>query len=148
MHKAIVLGLALTGAALCAGSAEAQVSINLNIAPPPIVFKAPPRVVAIPQTPVAQVADTSFNVFFYGGRYYSHHNGSWFISVSHGGPWAFVPQHEMPRQVLVVPARFYKIKPGHGKKHAHWHHDHDRKHGRRDHDHDRHHGRGRGRDRD
>src|SRR5437016_12789890 len=48
-------------------AADAQVSVNVNVGPPPVIFPAPPRVVLVPQTPVYYAPDTSYNVFFYQG---------------------------------------------------------------------------------
>jgi hypothetical protein len=97
-------------------AAEAQVSVNVNVGPPPVIFAAPPRVVLVPQTPVYYAPDTSYNVFFYEGRYYSYHNGAWFLANGHGGPWALVPIEAVPRPVIGVPVRYYKIPPGQLKK--------------------------------
>jgi len=138
MGKATIAALVIVGAALSALPAQAQVSVNVNIGPPPVIFAAPPRVVVIPQTPVYYAPDTSYNVFFYQGRYYSFHDGGWFLAISHRGPWAFVPVEHVPRPVLLVPVRYYKIPPGQAKKMATWERGHDR-------DDDRDRGRGHGR---
>jgi hypothetical protein len=112
-------------------AAEAQVSVNVNVGPPPIIFPAPPRVVLVPQTPVHYVPATTYNVFFYNGRYYSFHEGAWFLASSHAGPWAFLPAPQVPPPVLAVPVRYYKIPPGHAKKLDRWEgRDDDRGHGR------------------
>jgi hypothetical protein len=116
MSKGIFLGFVMAAATLFALPAEAQVSVNVNVGPPPVIFSAPPRVVVVPKTPVYYAPDTSYNVFVYEGRYYSFHNGAWFLATSHGGPWAFVPVEHVPRPVVAVPARYYKIPPGQAKK--------------------------------
>ena len=96
--------------------AGAQVSVNVNVGPPPIIFPAPPRVVVVPQSPVYYAPATSYNVFFYGNRYWSFHEGAWFVTPSHAGPWTFVPVAQVPGPVLAVPVRYYKIPPGQAKK--------------------------------
>ena len=98
-------------------TSTAQVSVSINVPPPPIIFPAPPRVVAVPQTPVFYVPDTSYNVFVYENRYYNYYDGAWFIARSHGGPWVLVPPDRVPRPVLAVPVRYYKTPPGHAKRH-------------------------------
>ena len=118
MGKTVIVGFLIAGAVLCALPAAAEVNVNVSIGPPPVIFAAPPRVVAIPQTPVYYAPDTSYNVFVYGGRYFSFHEGNWFMAPSHGGPWAFVPVEQVPRPVIGVPVRYYKIPPGHAKRWA------------------------------
>ncbi len=99
--------------------AAAQVSINVAIVPPPVIFPAPPRVVVVPNTPVAYVPTTTYNVFFFDGRYWSFHEGAWFLATSYRGPWVFVPVAHVPRPLIEVPVRYYKVPPGHAKKFAH-----------------------------
>jgi hypothetical protein len=144
MGRTVIVMLVVAGAVLSALPAAAQVSINVNVGPPPVIFAAPPRVVVIPQTPVYYAPDTTYNVFFYDGRYYSYHNGAWFLATSHAGPWAFVPVEHVPRPVVLVPARFFKIPPGQAKKIARGEgRERDRDDDRdRDRDHRRGHGRG------
>jgi hypothetical protein len=129
MGKTVVVGILAAAAALCAVPVSAEVNVNINVGPPPVIFAAPPRVVAIPQTPVYYAPDTTYNVFLYGNRYFSFHDGNWFIAASHGGPWAFVPVEQVPRPVIAVPVRYYKVPPGHAKKWAHRDDDHGRGHG-------------------
>ena len=115
MGKTGIAVLLCAGALVVSARADAQVSVNVNIGPPPVIFAAPPRVIVVPQTPVYYVPDTTYNVFVYGGRYYSFHNGAWFLATSHGGPWAFLPVEHVPRPLIMVPTRYYKVPPGHAK---------------------------------
>ena len=89
------------------------------VAPPvvihPPVLVSPPRVVIVPGTQVYTVPSASFNVFVYGGQYYSYHQGSWFHSPRHGAPWTPVAVTHVPAQVRAVPAKHWKIPPGQEK---------------------------------
>ena len=118
MRKLVVLGF-LMAAPLTATPAAAQVSVNVNIGPPPIIFAAPPRVLIVPQTPVYYVPDTTYNVFFFQDRYWSFHEGHWFLANSHRGPWISINIGQVPQPVRGVPVKYYKVPPGHAK-HGHW----------------------------
>jgi len=113
--KRAVMTVVFAGAALCALAAQAQVSVNINVGPPPVIFHSPPRVVAVPRTPVYYVPDTTYNVFVHDRTYWSFHDGAWFHATSHGGPWAYVPVERVPGPVLAVPVKYYKVKPGHAR---------------------------------
>lgn len=98
-------------------AADVSVGINIGVPPPPaIVLPAPPPLVVVPGTPVYYAPSLSVNFFAYSGRYYSHHNGAWFMASSHAGPWNFVAVERVPRPVLAVPVTYYKVPPGHVKK--------------------------------
>jgi hypothetical protein len=115
MVKALIT-LLIAGAMLHAPTVQAQVSVNVNIGPPPILFPAPPRVVIVPDTRVYYVPDINYNVFVYENRYYSFHEGGWFFATSHSGPWVVVPVERVPRAVVGVPVKYYKVPPGHAKR--------------------------------
>jgi hypothetical protein len=86
------------------------------VAPPPIVFAAPPALVVVPGSPVYHVPSANFNVFVFSGRYYSLHEGTWFMAPNHSGPWRMVAAERVPQSVRAVPPAYYKIPPGHAKK--------------------------------
>ena len=86
------------------------------VAPPPLVFAAPPALVVVPGSPVYYVPSANFNVFVFGGRYYSLHDGAWFMAPNHAGPWGVVPAGRVPQPVLAVPHAYYKVPPGQAKK--------------------------------
>lgn len=96
-------------------------SIGVNIGSPPplppaIVLPAPPQLVVVPGTPVYYAPSLSVNYFAYGKRYYSHHNGAWFMASSYAGPWSYIAVERVPRPVLAVPVTYYKVPPGHWKR--------------------------------
>ena len=86
------------------------------VPPPPVVVAAPPQLVVVPGTPVYYAPGLSVNYFSYGSRYYTHHNGSWFVAGVYNGPWTFIAVERVPQPVLAVPVTYYKVPPGHLKK--------------------------------
>ena len=149
MKRPITCGAALL-ALVCARpvpAADVHIGINLGVPPPPsIVIPAPPQLVVVPSTPAVRYApDVGVNLFFYGGRYYTFHEGGWFAAPVYNGPWVYVQPVRVPRPLLVVPARYYRIPPGHlerayGPPHGkhHGHHDEDDDHRGREHGHGKH----------
>jgi hypothetical protein len=82
----------------------------------PPVLVAPPRVVLVPGTQVYTAPSASFNVFVYGGHYYSYHHGAWFHAPRHGAAWTPIAVDAVPVQVRAVPVKHYKIPPGQERK--------------------------------
>jgi hypothetical protein len=111
----VVVSLALSAGA--AAGSDVKVGINIGVAPPPIVL-APPPLVVVPGTRVHHVPSASFNLFVHGGRYYSFHNGAWFVAAGHRAPWVVIAIDSLPPAVRAVPPKHYKVPPGHAKKHA------------------------------
>jgi hypothetical protein len=141
--RRLTVALSITVLTATAGAASAEVNVDIHIgrpAPPPVVIApapavvvvpppviaARPRVVAVPGTRVYHVPSVGFNVFVFGGKYYSHHHDRWFVATGHNAHWVAISEHRVPPPVLAVPVSYYKIPPGHAKK---WRDD-DR-HGRR-----------------
>jgi hypothetical protein len=60
----------------------------------------------------------SINFFAYGGRYYTFHEGAWFVATTYGSPWVTIAPAKVPRPVLAVPVAYYRVPPGHAKKHG------------------------------
>ena len=118
----------VAGAITAAPAPAADVNIGVNIgAPPPpavvitppsITFAAPPPLVVVPSAPTVQYVPTgSYNVFVFGGRYYSFHNGYWFHAGGYNGPWKHIKREKVPAAVVGVPVTYYRVPPGHAKKH-------------------------------
>jgi hypothetical protein len=104
----------VTAALSTSFAAEAGVNVNVNIgppAPPPIIVSSPPRVVVVPGSPVYYAPDASVNLFVYGGRYYTFHEGAWFVGPRHVGPWTFIAVDRVPAPVVAVPVKYYRVAP-------------------------------------
>jgi hypothetical protein len=87
--------------------------------PPVVVMAPPPQLVVVPGSPVFYAPGASMNFFAYGGRYYTFHEGAWFVATTYGSPWVTIAPARVPRPVLAVPVTYYKIPPGHAKKLGH-----------------------------
>lgn len=102
----------------------AQVNIGIHIGtppppPPPIVIAAPPQLVVIPGLPVSYAPSVPYNYFVYKGRYYTVHEGAWFVGSAYHGPWTHIAVERVPSYVRRVPVTYYKIPPGHLKDKEH-----------------------------
>ena len=144
-----LVGLAAVFGVAARGAADVNVNINLGVppAPPPIVIAEPPPMIVVPRTTVYYAPSVGYDFFYYGGRYYTFHEGGWFWSASVHGPWGNIEIGHVPPPVLRVPIAYYKVRPvawrkckhngpppwapahgyrrkhGNGHGHGHGHHD-------------------------
>jgi len=144
----VVVGLAVLAAAPAVAT-DVHIGINIGTPPvavapppppPPVVLAAPPPLEVVPRSPVYYAPSVPYSFFYYDGLYYVYHDSNWFFSLSSNGPWSYLAVGWVPRPVLAVPVRYYRVPPGHAKWHGpppwagdghghdHGHHDH--------HDHD------------
>lgn len=142
-----VLAAVMLAGVATAASGEVGVGININIGPPPIAVPAPPAVVMVPQSQVYFVPGLSFDVFFYGGYWWSPRGNDWYRSRAYQGPWSIVEHRFVPPPVVRVPHDYRKvygkerhIPYGQWKK-EHEHHKKKEKHGHGK-GHDKRHGEG------
>jgi hypothetical protein len=98
-----------------APAAHAAPQPTLPPPPPPMLVPAP-RLSKVPGSAVYYVPGATFNLFVFGDHYYSFHQGVWFHSSTHNGPWTAVALQRVPGPVLAVPMKYYRIPPGQAKK--------------------------------
>src|SRR6266851_1107079 len=107
MRRACVLLLLLviTG---WAQPATAQISINIGINLPAL-----PELVVVPGYPVYYAPNVSADYFFYDGLYwvFNVEDGQWYSSSWYSGPWVFVEPVYVPQPILVIPFRYYRVRP-------------------------------------
>ena len=98
-----------------AAEAFAQVNLNVNIGPPPIVEPNPAEIVVIPQTDIVFVPNTSFDVLFTDGFWWSLRGGErWYRSRQYKGNWSLVQRNTVPEKVLNLPQNYKELyKNGH-----------------------------------
>lgn len=126
------LCLTLVGSAVllafgAAGPARAEVSVNINLGPPPIVVAEPPEVVVIPESRVYFVPDPRVDVFFFNGYWWSPRGDRWYRSRAYNGPWGVIERRYVPRAVMYVPPD-YRDRWGRDRHvpYGQWKKDHDR----------------------
>ena len=91
MTETTLIALLLAGGLFSASPAHADVNVGINVAPPPVLAVAsPPHLVAVPGSPVFYGPNANYNLFVYGGRYYSFRSGTWFFAASPGGSWSII----------------------------------------------------------
>ena len=104
-----VLGLSVLLGALCAlgwtKMASAEVRVNINLGPPPIVVAAPPEVVVMPGG-ISFVPGLDFDVFFYNGYWWSPRGNRWYRSRAYNGPWKTINRSYVPAPVYWVPKNY------------------------------------------
>ena len=122
---ALAAGLSLMAASpAAADGVRIGISVPVHAPPtivitpprPPLVVVAPPQLAVVPGSPVFYAPGASMNFFAYGGRYYTFHEGAWFVATTYGSPWETIAPARVPRPVLAVPVAYYKVPPGHAKK--------------------------------
>ena len=121
MKKTVLSALCLLPAvaALSApvpASAETDVSINVNLGPPPVVvsprppayppprydYPEPAELVVIPRTTIYFVPGISFDLFFHNDYWWTRDNGRWYRSREPRGNWVFVDPRRVPREIVRV----------------------------------------------
>jgi len=136
-----LLGLALAAPAAAETQTYFGFHIGIGNAPPPprVVFRYEPEVVYVRSAGVYVVnSPYDYDIFRYGGYYYTCHDGYWYRARSHRGAFRAIDVRYVPRRVFSVPERHWK---------RHWKHSHYAGYDRDDHRDSRgrsKHGRGRG----
>src|SRR4051812_39046260 len=85
-------------------TAPAQVSINFTVFP---------QLEPIPDYPVYYAPSARANYFFYDGLFWDFNvnDGYWYSSSWYNGPWVFVEPAFVPQPILIVPYRYYRVRP-------------------------------------
>ena len=109
VFRCLLAGAAIAAAMGFSEPARAEVSVSINLGPPPIVVAAPPAVVMIPGSQVHFVPDPQIDVFFYGGYWWSPRGDRWYRARAYNGPWGVIERGRVPRAVIYVP-RDYRAR--------------------------------------
>jgi hypothetical protein len=89
-------------------TAQAQIGVHIGVDLP--VF---PRLVVVPGYPVYYAPAVRANYFFYDGLFWVFNvdDGYWYSSSWYNGPWVVVEPEFVPQPILVVPYRYYRVRP-------------------------------------
>lgn len=107
-----------------AGSAAAQVRVQVSVPAPPlapvppapsVTFVKPPPLVVV-QPGIQVVEDHDEEVFFVDNHYWVRRDGHWFRTRDHRGGWAVVDGPHVPPALVKVPPGHYKRHKGPGHK--------------------------------
>jgi hypothetical protein len=95
--------------------AAAQVSIGINAPGFSIGINLPvyPELEVVPGYPVYYAPNVNGDYFFYDGFYwvFNVEDGQWYSSSWYNGPWVYIEPIYVPQPILVVPYRFYRVRP-------------------------------------
>ncbi|MBI5604771.1 MAG: hypothetical protein HY879_15640 [Deltaproteobacteria bacterium] len=103
--------------------AWADVQVNINLGPPPIVVAEPPELVLIPGSQIYFVPHPEIDIFFYNNYWWSPRGSRWYRARAYKGPWVIVtrryipaPVYRVPREYRVIYERERRIPYGQWKK--------------------------------
>ena len=105
-HSIVAVGILLGVLGVPSSPVHARVSVSIGIDLP-----GPPPLEPIPGTVIMYAPATPANYFFYAGQYWVFVNGGWYVSAGYNGPWAIVAPAYVPRPLLVVPVRYFRVPP-------------------------------------
>jgi len=89
--------------------AVAEVSVNINIGPPPVMYAESPEVVVIPHSRVYFVPGLPIDLFFCDGYWWSPRGRLWYRARDYNGPWAVVERHYVPGEVIRIPRDYEEL---------------------------------------
>lgn len=87
----------------------ADVRVNINLGPPPIIVVPPREVVLVPGTQVYFVPEVDFDIFFYDGYWWSPRGERWYRARSYDGPWRVVSRRIIPPPIHRVPRDYRRV---------------------------------------
>jgi len=111
---------ALSALGSCAGTYSDTGTVDVGVAvdirnappPPPIRWDRRPMLREIHSSSVYLVDDPAYDVFMYGGAYYTYWNGYWYRADDDRSGFVVIDSRSVPGPVLHVPARNWKHRSG------------------------------------
>ena len=91
-----------------AGTARAEVNVNINVGPPVFVSE-PPEVVYVPSMGFYFVPGISYDVFFYNGYWWSPRGDRWYRAGRYNGSWVIVQRSYVPPLFFKMPKNYRAV---------------------------------------
>lgn len=113
MRKILVPAVFLALFLSLPAAAAVNVDVNIGIAVPRLVLKAPPVLIVVPGTYVYAVPDLDADLVFYQGFWYRPFRGRWYRSDDYNGRWVVVAPRFVPAPILKLPPNWKRVPPGH-----------------------------------
>jgi hypothetical protein len=107
--KKIAVLSALLAVLFVAVPSHAEVNVNVNIGSPAVVVAGPPEMIPVPRTMIYFAPGVEGDLFYYGGYWWTPHQGRWFRSRAYKGPWAIIAPRAVPVEIVRVPRDYRKI---------------------------------------
>ncbi|MFA5928975.1 MAG: hypothetical protein WC838_06735 [Candidatus Margulisiibacteriota bacterium] len=110
--KNIIRSLVFISALLvigAAGTAQAEIDINIKIGSPPVIVAGSPALVLIPQTGIYFVPGIVQNIFFYNEYWWTLKGDRWTWAKQYIGPWEAVQRKNVPAYLFKVPKNYREI---------------------------------------
>jgi hypothetical protein len=123
---AFAIGACAAAFLACAAvPALSEVSVNIQIGPPPVLVEEPPELIVVPRTMVYFAPSARADLFFYRGRWWTRHEGRWFRANSYNGPWVGVGPRVVPVEIVRIPRDYRTVyvrehRIPHGQLKKHW----------------------------
>ena len=91
-------------------ASAADVSVGLRVGDrytgPRVAYVREPDLVMVPGTRVYYTSSSDYDLYRYGGNWYTYYDGGWYRASRPNGPFKFISYQSVPRQVRYVPSEY------------------------------------------
>jgi len=102
----------------------ASVSFGLRIGDrydgPRIGYVRNPDLMLVPGTNVYYMSTSDYDLYRFGGYYYTYYDGGWYRATRSSGPYAFISYQSVPRQVRYVPSDYRSWRTARGYQYGNY----------------------------
>jgi len=104
---AILAGALLTTTGIGTALSAVSFDIHFGTRAPARYYRVQPAMVVVPNTEVYYVEGPGYDMYRYGTWWYVNEDGYWYRARSYRGPYVSVSYSTVPRQIVIVPARYH-----------------------------------------